>query len=236
MKNGKDSQERTRNAVSLQQVLADVEHAGRDACRRQELSEMIDRMAGMEIGKRKEEKGRSRSAWWWVLRVAAAACVLFFITTAVRIWFIPTEPAGTMVAEAEVPAPPQRLPNDFSTTSQRLPNDYRGGRGKVVEKPQKGSFAEDEAEVTVMEEVLVDNEVVEETVDTAEELLVVDNDIAPEPEEPQVDAEPEQPLQPVPAEPVAAKLQERKSSLLGGLLRRAEPSKMDGTMLAINIL
>ena len=35
MKNGKDSQERTRNAVSLQQVLADVEHAGRDARRRQ---------------------------------------------------------------------------------------------------------------------------------------------------------------------------------------------------------
>lgn len=225
MKNGKDSQERTRNAVSLQQVLADVEHAGRDARRRQELSEMIDRMAGMEIGNWKEEKGRSRSAWWWVLRVAAAACVLFFITTAVRIGFIPTEPAGTMVAEAEVPAPPQRLPND-----------YRGGRGKVVEKPQKGSFAEDEAEVTVLEEVLVDNEVVEEAVDTAEELLVVDNDIAPEPEEPQADAEPEQPLQPVPAEPVAAQPQAHKRSLLGGLIRRAEPSKMDGTMLAINIL
>ena len=219
---------------NLEDFLADVEHAGRDARRQQELGAMIDLMAE-ESGKRKVESGR-HGFWWWGARVAAAACVLFFITTAVRIWFIPTEPAGTMVAEAEVPAPPQRLPNDFPTTSQRLPNDYRGGRGKVVEKPQKGSFAEDEAEVTVMEEVLVDNEVVEEAVDTAEELLVVDNDIAPEPEEPQVDAEPEQPLQPVPAEPVAAKLQERKSSLLGGLLRRAEPSKMDGTMLAINIL
>ena len=219
---------------NLEDFLADVEHAGRDARRQQELGAMIDLMAE-ESGKRKVESGR-HGFWWWGARVAAAACVLFFITTAVRIWFIPTEPAGTMVAEAEVPAPPQRLPNDFPTTSQRLPNDYRGGRGKVVEKPQKGSFAEDEAEVTVMEEVLVDNEVVEEAVDTAEELLVVDNDIAPEPEEPQVDAEPEQPLQPVPAEPVAAKPQERKRSLLGGLIRRAEPSKMDGTMLAINIL
>ena len=197
---------------------------------------MIDRMAGLESGKRKEERGKSRPVWWWTVRVVAAACILFFISTAVRIWFIPTEPAGTMVAEAEVPAPPQRLPNDFPTTSQRLPNDYRGGRGNVVEKPQKGSFAEDEAEVTVMEEVLVDNEVVEEAVDTAEELLVVDNDIAPEPEEPQVDAEPEQMVQPVQPQPVAAQPQERKRSFLGGLIRRAEPSKMDGTMLAINIL
>lgn len=236
MKNGKDSQERTRNAVSLQQVLADVEHAGRDACRRQELSEMIDRMAGMEIGNWKEEKGRSRSAWWWTVRVAAAACVLFFITTAVRIWFIPTEPAGTMVAEAEVPAPPQPLTKNLPRTYQELTNDYRGGRRKVVEEPLQESFAEDEAEMVEVAEVLADNEAVEEAVDTVEEFLVVNDDMAAELEEPQVDAEPEQPLQPVPPEPVAAQPQERKRSLLGGLIRRAEPSKMDGTMLAINIL
>ena len=100
---------------NLEDFLADVEHAGRDARRQQELGAMIDLMAE-ESGKRKVESGR-HGFWWWGARVAAAACVLFFITTAVRIWFIPTEPAGTMVAEAEVPAPPQRLPNDFPTTT-----------------------------------------------------------------------------------------------------------------------
>ena len=83
--------------MDLEQLLADVEYAGRDARRQQELSLMIDRMAGVEKGERRH------GAWWWVSRVAAVACVLFFISTAVRIWFIPTESTGTRVAEAEVP-------------------------------------------------------------------------------------------------------------------------------------
>ena len=231
-----NNNERTQHAVSLQQLLGTLEHAGRDKRRQEEIGAMIDRMAEMERGKRKEEKGKSRTAWWWTVRVAAAACVFFFIVTAVRIWFIPTEPASTLVAEADVPATPQELTKDFPTTTQRLPNDYHGGRKKAVEKPRQEPFAEDEAELVEIEEVLADNETVEEVVDTVESLFVTTDDMAAEPEEPQVDAEPEQTVQPVQPLPVAAQPQERKRSLLGGLIRRAEPSKMDGTMLAINIL
>lgn len=227
----------TRHAVSLQQLLGTLEHAGRDKRRQEEIGAMIDGMAGAESGEWRVESGEHRhGAWWWTVRVAAAACVFFFIVTAVRIWFIPTENSGRMVAEAEVPAPPQPLTKNLPRTYQELTNDYRGGRRKVVEEPLQESFAEDEAEMVEVAEVLADNEAVEEAVDTVEEFLVVNDDMAAELEEPQVDAEPEQPLQPVPPEPVAAQPQERKRSLLGGLIRRAEPSKMDGTMLAINIL
>ena len=222
--------------MDLEQLLGTLEHAGRDKRRQEEIGAMIDRMAGLESGTRKEERGKSRPVWWWTVRVVAAACILFFISTAVRIWFIPTEPAGTLVAEAEVPAPHQGLTKDLPRTTQGLPKDYHSGRRKVVEKPQQKPFAEDEAELLEVEEVLVDNETVDEVVDTVESYFVITDDVAAEPEEPQVDAEPEQMVQPVQPQPVAAQPQERKRSFLGGLIRRAEPSKMDGTMLAINIL
>ena len=79
---------------NLEDLLAEVEHAGRDARRQQELGNMIDQMAVV--------KSRRHGFWWWSVRVSAAACVLFFIGTAVRVWFIPTEPAAPMVAEAGV--------------------------------------------------------------------------------------------------------------------------------------
>ena len=66
-------------------MLATLEHAGRDSRRQQELGAMIDSLAAAETTKH-------RSFWWWSSRVAVAACVTFFVTTAVRIWFIPTGP------------------------------------------------------------------------------------------------------------------------------------------------
>ena len=80
--------------LDLEGLLAEVEHAGRDARRRDEIGAMIDSMAN--VGK--------HGFWWWTVRVAAAACIIFFIGTAVRIWVIPTDSTvnGNVVAQAEV--------------------------------------------------------------------------------------------------------------------------------------
>ena len=56
------------NKMDLDQLLATLEHAGRDSRRQQELSAMIDSLAAAETTKH-------RSFWWWSSRVAVAACV-----------------------------------------------------------------------------------------------------------------------------------------------------------------
>ena len=73
------------NKMDLDQLISTLELAGRDSRRQQELSAMIDSLAAAESTKR-------RGLWWWTSRIAAAACVTFFVTTAIRIWFIPTGP------------------------------------------------------------------------------------------------------------------------------------------------
>lgn len=200
-----------RHNLDLEGLLAEVEHAGRNARRQQELGAMIDSMAGTH----------GHVFWWWTVRVAAVACIIFFIVTAVRIWFIPTENAAPLVAEAVVPE--VVLPSEPATAVEAKPTVPH--RVRVKPMAVQPMVAEEVEEQTVAEELPAVDEI-EEPVDTQIEML----------SQPVVSVE--QSLEPVPAqlEPVAAKPQERKRSLLSGLIRRAEPSKMDGTMLAINIL
>ncbi len=128
-----------KNNMDLEQLLADVEHAGRDARRREQLSTMIDNMAG-EAGSRKNAHG----FWWWSARVAAAACVLFFISTAIRIWFIPTESHEPLVAEVVTPpSPPQggtagtdRIPQGGTAGTDRIPQGGTAGADRI---PQGGT-------------------------------------------------------------------------------------------------
>ena len=56
-----------RNKMDLDQLLATLEHTGRDNRRQQELGAMIDSLAAAETTKH-------RGFWWWSSRVAAAAC------------------------------------------------------------------------------------------------------------------------------------------------------------------
>ena len=235
--------------MDLEQLLADMEHAGRDARRQQELSAMIDRMSAAE------GSASRHGFWWWSARVAAAACVLFFISTAVRIWFIPTGATGTMVAETDIPTvvnqkvadsatlpmdanrpsgPYQGLTKNLPRTYQGLTIDYQGGSREVDQVAQSEVFTEEENALIVAEVYLVEKEGVVEIVDTAEIFPVVEEDVVSDTVMiVHVFPEPEQPAQP---EPVSAKPQERKHSIISDLLRRREPSKMDGTVLAINIL
>ena len=205
--------------LDLEGLLAEVEHAGRDARRRDELAAMVDSMAG----------ANRHGFWWWTMRVAAAACVLFFIGTAVRIWFIPTESTvdDNLVAQAEVPEVTPVVA-DSTPAAPAVQHPVCVQRPRVTAEPTV-------VEEYVAEEVLVEQKIeVEPVVEEQESVIIIEEVVAPEPA-PIAQAE----TTPQPAEPAAAPIEESKpkrESIFKNLFRRHEPSKMDGTMLALNIL
>ena len=137
-----------------------------------------------------------------------------------------------------MPVPDQHLTNTLPTPYQHLTNSYHGSRRKVVDVPQQEFFMEDEEEITESGVYVADMETIEEMADTAGILLDVNNDFTDAQEVYQEIVEPkEQALTVQPkSDPVAAKPQNHKHSIFSSLIRRAEPSKMDGTMLAFNLL
>ena len=203
---------------NLEDLLADVEHAGRDERRQQELGAMIDRIAAAESGKQ-------RGFWWWSGRVAAAACILFFVSTAVRIWFIPTDGGQPMVAEVkEVPVLPAAVDPTTVVTTIAAPV-----RQRPHARPQVIAETPVVVEEYVAEEVIT-LEPVEADSDTVPAYIILD-DFAPD-AEPVVQAVETEPV----AEPVAvaaepAKPARRRS--IFSLFRPAEPSLMEGTTLAL---
>lgn len=219
------------NKLDFEQMLRTVEHAGRDARRQERLAEMIDQMAEAESVK------RERGMRWWVSRLATAACLLFFISTAVRIWFIPTsEPQGRLVAVVEA----DRLPAVQADNLQpQQPANKTVHRTKPVARPkntERYEFQEfpDTSKISeIIEEFYA--EVSAEEIE--KEPLVIEQDFAVAPIVEEQPAEPVAIAQTTPApvpEPDVSKPTRR--SFFGSLFRQAEPSKMDGTMLAINIL
>ncbi len=218
-----------KHKLDLEGLLAEVEHAGRDVRRQQELGDMIDRMAG-ESGKRKVESGR-HGFWWWSGRVAAAACVLFFIGTAVRVWFIPTGESATVVAAAEVPvAVPAAVDSTPAATTVVAPTPRR-----TYARPQVAV-----TEPVILETPVVVEEYVAEEVkmaepaamdtDTVPAYIILD-DFAPD-AEPVVQAVETEPVaEPVTVAAEPAKPARRRS--IFSLFRPAEPSLMEGTTLAL---
>lgn len=205
---------------NVEDLLAEVEHAGRDERRQQELGAMIDRMAG---------KSGKRGFWWWGARVAAAACILFFIGTAVRVWFIPTEKGEQMVAEAEVPEvvlPEVVLPTEPATAVDAKPMVHLGRVKEAAIQP----VAEEQVEPAAVEEYLVE-EIVEE------ELPVEEPVEAPVNNQIEMIAQPvvsiAQTVEPTPEKTTHAKPRERKRGFFRSLIRPAEPSLMEGTTLAL---
>ena len=214
-----------RNKMDLDQLLATLEHAGRDSRRQQELSAMIDSLAAAETTKH-------RSFWWWSSRVAVAACVTFFATTAVRIWFIPTGHTTKgipTVAEVTVTETPTATVSDTAV----LPTVNRSITSptpKVVK-----------AEPTVTSEELYAEETAEpvEKDSTEAPYYIIEDDFAPDTEQLADNSEPEQaitdePAATTPGTPnVAQTTKPQRRKLFGGFLRRSEPSRMEGTTLAL---
>lgn len=212
----------------LEQMLATLEHAGRDERRQQELGAMIDCMAG-----EKSEEQR-HGFWWWGARVAAAACVLFFISTAVRIWFIPTEEA-VQVAQTEVPVTKEVFPVAPSPVEEPevivapAPRIKRASAVQpVVEAPEQQPVEELLAEEVALPEVV-------EPLDTVEvPVVIIEDDVAPDTEQIAEAAVREQPsIAPPHEEPQTELKKASRGNFLRSLFRLAEPSNMDGTTLAL---
>ena len=216
-----------RNKMDLDQLLATLEHAGRDNRRQQELGAMIDSLAAAE-------ETPKRGFWWWSSRVAAAACVTFFATTAVRIWFIPTGHTTKgipTVAEVTVTETPTATVSDTAV----LPTVNRSITSptpKVVKaEPTVASEELYAEETTTTEPVEKDS--------TEAPYYIIEDDFAPNTEPIAYNSEPEQAITDEPAVTTpdtpniaqSAKPQRRK--LFGGFLRRSEPSRMEGTTLAL---
>lgn len=214
------------NKMDLDQLLATLEHAGRDNRRQQELGAMIDSLAAAE-------ETPKRGFWWWSSRVAAAACVTFFVTTAVRIWFIPTGPTTKgipTVAEVNGTETPTAIVSDTAVLQTV-------DRSIISHTPNTA-----EAQPTAASEELY----AEETAEPVEEdsieapYYIIEDDFAPDTELIADNSEPEQAITDKPAAtpdtdtPNATKsAAPQRRKLLGGFLRRSEPSRMEGTTLAL---
>ena len=212
---------------TLEQLLASVEHAGRDARRQQQLSEMIERMAAEDASK------RHRNVRLWTVRFAAAATVTLFVVTLVWKLANPSLSAGVQVAQAPVvrktklpvptmeplrqavkaPDKPLNVPVSKHQSTVAMP--------VLEEQPivAEAAAVEPVPVFPVMEEAIAEAVVQEEPMPTVEEEEPVVTDI-----EPAVMAQ---------SSPTPKPKQERRSFFS---LFRAEPSLMDGTMLAFNIL
>ena len=220
--------------MDLGQLLADMEHAGRDARRRDELATMIDQMAG-NSGQWSVASGQKKHGfWWWGARVAAAACILFFISTAVRIWFIPTEPTTPLVAEAEVVSDQWPAASvDSTIAAPAKPVAPRHTLQKVITQPvaDGGSPIQEETVAIAEEEALP---VVEDLV--AEEVTAPEKPVEEAVENPVDDIA--TPVVSVAYSEPQAQPQEpaRRRNILSSLFRQPEPDEMTGTVLAFRIL
>ena len=210
--------------IDLEQLLATLEHAGRDERRRQELDDMIDGMAAEH----------RHGFWWWGARVAAAACALFFISTAVRIWFIPTD-EDVQVAQTEVPVTEEVLPIAPSLVEEPEVTVVPAPRIKRAStvQPVVETLEEQPVEELLAEEVAVP--VVVEPLDTVEvPVVIIEDDFAPDTELVTESVVEEQPVVALPQdEPQAEPEKATLGNFFRSLFRLAEPSAMDGTTLAL---
>ena len=85
---------------TLEDLLSSIEHQGRDARRREQISTMIERMAA------EESAARRHTVRLWTVRVAVAASVMGIIMTVVRLMQPQMQPVGSQVAQAPSIVPP----------------------------------------------------------------------------------------------------------------------------------
>lgn len=211
---------------TLEQLLHAVEHAGRDQRRRQQLSQMIEQMAEAETSK-------SHTIRLWVARVAVAAMITLFVVVPVWNWIGVDQSVEMQVSQ--VPVSIQARDVEPVAVEVEQKRDYVARRHARAVNRTLPDLVEPECEEqdNASDVVVVESQPVydlqEEAV--AENLEPIDTDPVVEEVLPVVPSkEPEQVAQSMPR--TDAK-RERRSffSFLS-----AEPSMMDGTMLAFQLL
>lgn len=211
---------------TLEQLLQAVEHAGRDQRRRQQLSQMIEQMAEAETSK-------SHTVRLWVARVAVAAMITLFVVVPVWNWIGVDQSLEMQVSQ--VPVSIQTRDVEPVAVEVEQKRDYVARQHARTVNRTLPDLVEPECEEqdNASDVVVVESQPVydlqEEAV--AENFEPIDTDPVVEEVLPVVPSkEPEQVAQSMPR--TDAK-RERRSffSFLS-----AEPSMMDGTMLAFQLL
>ena len=85
---------------TLEDLLSSIEHQGRDARRREQISAMLERMAA------EESASRRHTVRLWTVRVAVAASVMGIIMTVARLMQPQLQPVGSQMAQAPIIVPP----------------------------------------------------------------------------------------------------------------------------------
>ena len=227
---------KTDEKFDLYELLRTVEHAGRDNRRQQQLSDLIDSLAA-------EEESAHRKVLWrrWSIGISVAACLVLFVTTIVKFTAQDAiQPSGSLVAEAQADTAAKPMLDEIN-------DDDSPSLGERTVRPHTVSPAvapqmvaeqsDDRQDVKEMDEVfneevipvdVYDNDVqyaeqIEQrkSEDTLLEHVDADSD--------NVQMQPQFAMQ----EPTA---KQEKAPRKWFKLRRANPSKMDGTVLAFNLL
>ena len=219
---------------TLEELLASFEHAGRDARRQQQLSEMIERMAAEETAQRR------RAVRLWSVRLVTAACLVLFMMTLVRLWY-PSQPSvGPQMAQA-----PKMQGHTSIQTTPSISNQpaHVGANSRPTDLPLPSSICEPKpalpsqpVEADPILEELVPAPIFDEPI-SSEQYAEADDATSPEDEQ-QFPVAPFQPevsdavAQAEPAPEPEAPAQRR--SLFS--FRQAEPSMMDGNVLSFRII
>ena len=227
---------KTDEKFDLDELLRTVEHAGRDNRRQQQLSELIDSLAA-------EEESAHRKVLWrrWSIGISVAACLVLFVTTIVKFTAQDAiQPSGSLVAEAQADTAAKPMLDEIN-------DDDSPSLGERTVRPHTVSPAVAPQRVAEQSD---DRQVVKE-MDEAfnEEVIpvdVYDNDVQYAEQIDQRKSE-DTLLEHVGADSDNVQMQpqfakqeptakQEKAPRKWFKLRRANPSKMNGTVLAFNLL
>ena len=227
----------SRADAELELMLKALEKAGRDSRRREALSAMLDQIAADEAAAHRKVVRRR-----WRIGISAAACLLLFVTTIVRLTNIGDGVAAGPLT-AEVDDKPIVNGDTVAIDSDVQPDALPVRPHKAI-APTDAELTPMMAETTVPQEDTASMPSVEEeavdTVKLGDEVLYDAGQFAeadlPESEENEVVTP--TPVSPKPAQVAANTPAPKPAKQRSRWVRhhRDDRSKMDGTMLAFNIL
>ena len=226
---------------TLEELLSSIEHQGRDARRREQISAMLERMAA------EESAARRHTVRLWTVRVAVAASVMGIIMTVARLMQPQMQPVGSQKAQAPSIVPPVLHSDSVLHTSETASVSPTQAPAALQPSatpdtaymlhPQVVNATEDES--SVAEVPMLVHPMPEHLLAEAEMAALPDGDTRSL-QQPQIPLEtlaqsepasaPEAPQEDTPA----AKSKPRGNSFFK--LFEPKPSMMEGTMLAFHII
>jgi hypothetical protein len=231
----------SRADAELELMLKALEKAGRDSRRREALSAMLDQMAAAEAAAHRKVVRRR-----WSIGISAAACLLLFVTTIVRLTNISDGVAdGPLTAEVDGrpvvsgDSVPDAVANDSNVQPNALPVRPREIFTSTASEPTS-MMAETTAPQEKTTPMLPVEEEAADTVTLGDEVLYDAGQLA---EADLPGCEENEAVTPTPASPQPAQVAANTPAPKPAKQRsrwvrhhRDNRSKMDGTMLAFNIL